>query len=49
MVNDATPSIIGCKDGVVSIIYNHMQKLGLQNELIDYTTHQQILTDKALE
>jgi hypothetical protein len=36
IVTDDMPSVIGSSNCVVFLLYKHMQRLGLQNELIQY-------------
>jgi len=50
IVTDGWPSMIGSKNGMVSPLYKHIHKLGLQNESVQYhcIIHQQNITGKAL-
>jgi hypothetical protein len=49
-VTDGASSMIGYKNGMVSLLYTHMHNLHLKNELIQYNyiIHHQNLTGRAL-
>jgi hypothetical protein len=50
IVTDGVPSMIDYENGMVSLLYNSMHELCLQNELIQhhYIIYQQNLIGKAL-
>jgi hypothetical protein len=36
IVTDGAPYMTGSKNGIVTLLYEHMHELGLQNELLQY-------------
>jgi hypothetical protein len=50
IVTDDALSMVGSNNGMISLLYKHMRKLRLQNELIKYhcIINQQNLTERAL-